>query len=529
MNANAAAGSLSWRMRPAWSVGASVLVGTLVVTLARWGPDWPAQEFRSAMARAFGLLAWDDQWYGGHALLGYSVLYPLIAALLGASITGVLAVAVASYAAVRLLPAQLSRAADIGFAAVVAISLGANLLIGQIPFLLATALGLSALVALTRGRRWLTIALSCACGLASPLGGAFLLMLIPAVAASTGWRRALYLGGAAVSLPVAALLGGAEGPFPCPWTSFVGVLAFAAVLLLSTTRDDRVLRRFAFVYVLAAVAAFLVPNPIGGNITRIGKLVALPLVLYLFVLRPRRWRALRLIPTFVGAALWFIVPAASAALHGADDPSRKQGYYNGLLGYLATQDPTQGRLEIPFTREHWESTFVAPKYPIARGWERQTDLQYNSVLYGQLTAKSYRDWLDSQAIDLVAMPSVPLDDGGKAEAVLLRSPPSYLQRVWSDPQWTVWRVRDAVPLSSGAGELTYLGVSQLKTHFDHPGSLTVRVRWSLLWHVTGGSGCVRPTSDNWLQVRSASAGDVTVAAGLNGAVLSRQYDCDLPG
>ncbi|MGH9060864.1 MAG: hypothetical protein ACRDZY_15340, partial [Acidimicrobiales bacterium] len=364
------------RVQPAWSVFATLIIGTLVVTTARWGPDWPAQEFRSALARSSGLVVWDDQWYGGHALLGYSSLYPVISGVLGASVTGLAAVCVAAYAAVRLIPDDLPHREDIGFAVVVAGVLGSNMLIGQIPFLLSAALGLCSLVSLQGRPVWLTIALSVACGLASPLGGAFLLMATPALAVRTGWPRAFTLAGAAIAIPVALVLGGASGPFPCPWTSLVGVAAFCAGLLVSTTSRDRVLRRFTFVYLLAGAVAFAVPNPIGGNITRIGKLIALPLAVYLFVLRPQRRRAWPAVLALLGAAAWFVVPAASAAVHGAADPSRQVSYYTGLLSYLRTQDPTQGRLEIPFTREHWEAAYVASHYPIARGWERQTDLQY---------------------------------------------------------------------------------------------------------------------------------------------------------
>lgn len=516
------------RVQPAWSVLATLLIGTLVVTTARWGPDWPAQEFRSALARSSGLVVWDDQWYGGHALLGYSVLYPVISATLGASITGLLAVGVAAYAAVRLIPDDLPHREDIGFAVVVAGVLGSNLLIGQIPFLLSAAFGLCALVTLLDHRPWLTIALSVACGLASPLGGAFVLMAIPALAVRTGWPRALTLLGAATALPVALVLGGAGGPFPCPWTSLVGVAAFCAGLLVSTTSRDRVLRRFLAMYLLAGAVAFAVPNPIGGNITRIGKLIALPLAVYLFVLRPQRRRIWAAVPALLASAAWFLVPAASAAVHGAADPSRQASYYTGLLSYLGTQDPTQGRLEIPFTREHWEAAYVAPHYPIARGWERQTDLQYNAVLYAPLTAQSYRAWLDQQAVDLIALPSVPLDQGGQAEASLLRHPPAYLTEVWSDRDWTIWRVRAAVPLASGAARLTHLGPAQVQLDFARPGAVTVRVRWTLLWQPTAKTTCVQPTADNWLQVRSSRPGPVTVNAGLNSAVLSRHYDCDLP-
>ena len=75
-----------------------------VVLFARWGPDWPAQEYRAGLAVHNGLLAWTDQWYGGQALPGYSVLYPVFAGLLGAAGTGLLATTAAAWTADRLVP-----------------------------------------------------------------------------------------------------------------------------------------------------------------------------------------------------------------------------------------------------------------------------------------------------------------------------------------------------------------------------------------------------------------------------------------
>ncbi|MCW2546858.1 MAG: putative integral rane protein, partial [Mycobacterium sp.] len=66
-------------------------ISTLVVSLARFGPDWPAQEFRANLAQQVGLTAWNNQWYGGHPLPSYSLLYPAVAALFGARLTAVLA------------------------------------------------------------------------------------------------------------------------------------------------------------------------------------------------------------------------------------------------------------------------------------------------------------------------------------------------------------------------------------------------------------------------------------------------------
>ena len=65
--------------------------------------DLAAQLFRSELFAAHGFLAWNNYWYGGHYLLGYSLLFPPLGAAVGATVAGGLA-AVAATA--LLLPAR---------------------------------------------------------------------------------------------------------------------------------------------------------------------------------------------------------------------------------------------------------------------------------------------------------------------------------------------------------------------------------------------------------------------------------------
>src|ERR1700759_3849476 len=95
------------RLVRASTVLLAALAGALIVSLARWGVDWPAQEFRAWIAGHDGLSVWTFRWYGGSALPGYSVRSPLVTAafhsgVLGAAVVGVAACAGATWAASRL-------------------------------------------------------------------------------------------------------------------------------------------------------------------------------------------------------------------------------------------------------------------------------------------------------------------------------------------------------------------------------------------------------------------------------------------
>jgi hypothetical protein len=496
-------------------MAASLLIGGLVAVAARWGPDWPAQEFRAWVASEHGIVAWTSQWYAGQPLLGYSVLYPPVAALFGAPLTGLLAVVVTTTLASWLAPPASLRQRV--FPLSVAASLIECLLIGQVPFLLGIAFATGAVVAVLRGKGIVWIAVCAAgCGLASPLAGVGLGLAVPAIAVLNRRGRAMWLLACLAGPVVAKFAGGAGGPYPFPFRSWLAVLAFAAISVLLTRWQYRALNLFAVSYLGAATLAFVVPNPVGGNIVRLGTVLSIPMAVW-FVPCSRGFlqRGGAAILTAL-AVLWPSWSFTSAALRGARDPSQNAAYYTGLITFLSRQDALTGRLEIPFTREHWESLYVARAFPIARGWERQTDLLYNDVLYRPLTADGYRRWLDNNAIALVALSRSPIDFGGRAERDLLAHPPSYLVPVWHDANWQVWRVRDPHPLASGAARLIAMGSSTMALRFAGAGTAIVRVRYQPLWQISDGDACLDATPDGWLRVHATRAGVVRLHAGLDG-------------
>src|SRR4249919_790177 len=85
------------RNRLLWGgVLAPILLAAFAYVLLRPpSVDLAAQLFRTELFASHGFLAWNNYWYGGHYLLGYSVLFPPLGAVVGASAAGGLA-AVAS-------------------------------------------------------------------------------------------------------------------------------------------------------------------------------------------------------------------------------------------------------------------------------------------------------------------------------------------------------------------------------------------------------------------------------------------------
>src|SRR5436190_16800226 len=81
-----------------YRVLAAAILAVAYLIVAPSPADLAAQTFRADLFSAHGYVIWNNLWYSGHALPGYSVLYPPLAALLGPRVVGVLS-AIAAAAA----------------------------------------------------------------------------------------------------------------------------------------------------------------------------------------------------------------------------------------------------------------------------------------------------------------------------------------------------------------------------------------------------------------------------------------------
>src|SRR5262245_37038390 len=75
---------------------AAALVALLYLVFEPSSADLAAQAFRSDLFSAHGFLIWNDYWYSGHYLPGYSVLFPPLGAALGPRLVGALSAVAAA-------------------------------------------------------------------------------------------------------------------------------------------------------------------------------------------------------------------------------------------------------------------------------------------------------------------------------------------------------------------------------------------------------------------------------------------------
>jgi hypothetical protein len=519
-------------------------------------PDLAAQVYRVSLFRHVGFAVWDEHWYAGHALPGYSLLFPPLAALLGLRTVAALSVLASAVLCERLLRDRYGMAARWG-AVWFALAAVADIWIGRLTFALGVAFAVACLLVLlgrapescaprnARGlgriRMGVAAGLAALCAASSPVAGLLLALLALTYSLLARSPRAVLVAGVpavAVAVALAALFpeGGWE---PYPFTSFVATTAAVAGFLLVLPARERGLRVGAFVYLGVCVLSVALHTPMGANVERYGLLLGAPLLLCALAgvgeVRARRRPRLfgpAVAVVLCGIAVWTLWGPVRETTAVAGDPSTGAAYYVPLQRFLASHGGPLVRVEVPFTRSHWEAAWLAPTVSLARGWEKQLDTRYDLVLLRRgLTAGAYREWLQQQAVSYVALPDVPLDPSSAQEGRLIAGGLLYLKEVFASRHWRVYRVLHSTPLVQGPGRLTALGHNSFALRAATPGRFLVHVHYTRYWVLTGGVGCVGPAAGGWTLVDVMRAGGIDVAArfSLGRALGGGGRTCSLSG
>ena len=206
--------------------------------------------------------------------------------------------------------------------------------------------------------------------------------------------------------------------------------------------------------------------------------------------------------------LWLVLPGVAAADH-LNDPAAEASYYDAVTDFVTHVGGVPGRLEVPFTAGHWEATYIAAEVPIARGWERQTDMDRNAVLYDEdLTSDEYRRWIDEHAVRWIALPDIEIDGGGLAEVALLERDLPWLQLARTTEHWRIWEVVDPVPIVEDPGRLVSESPDEIVIAVERAGSVLVRTWYMPYWSAQGDGACVVRTEDDLVEVIVTTPGIV---------------------
>jgi hypothetical protein len=491
------------RVRVAKRIAPTVIAAIFAVVYVIVSPpslDLAAHLLRAKLFSVEGFGIWNNWWYAGHHVPGYSVLFPPIAALLTPQVAGGLATTGTAALFEPLARHHFGEDAWLGslwFGAGTAM----NLFTGRLTFAFGLLPAMGMALALQRRRFWLAGVLAVVTALASPVAALFAALAAGAYAFGEYIRerrlRAAVPGIAAVicSLLPVALLSGAfpeGGSEPFTLATLWPIPAISLFALVMVPREEWTLRAGIVLYTIGCVLAYEVATPVGSNAARLGPLVAGPLAALIWWPRKKLLLAVTALPL-----LWFQWQAPIRDVRtSAGDPSVSAAYYQPLLAFLDRQHGPPFRVEIPFTRFHWEAYQVAPRFPLARGWERQLDIKYNHLFYGgPLTSRTYDAWLHDLAVRFVAVPDASLDFSAKREVHLIDRGLPYLRQVFRSRHWRVYEVADPTPIVRGPASLQALGPNSVTLAASRPGTVLVRVRFTPYWAVGQGTGCVAPDGE----------------------------------
>jgi hypothetical protein len=530
----------AWYTRVNWWHVAPVAIAVLfAIGYLIWQPrtvDLAAHTFRADLFGEEGFTIWNGQWYGGHHTPAYSIISPPVAWLLSPPVALALA-AVANAALFGPLARgafgeQSARWGAIWFG----VGSATLLFTARLPFAIGVALGLAALLALQRRHYAWAIVFAILSPLGSPVAGLFLTMAALAVtlgASSRGQRLdGLAIAAASFIPPVFLAWAFPEGGWaPFPFSAYLPIPLFAIACLLVLPREQRVLRWGAALYGVGATVALPLETPMGGNAVRLGALFGGPLVLCALWGKPI-WRKLWIAPLlavgFVALAFWQWSPAVRDVIKYIEDPAAKSNYFEPLRQFLYTL-PDQRRIEIPFTRSHWEGAEIAPEVPLARGWLRQLDTGLHPIFYkGEINRLTYASWLADNAVRYVALPSAKPDKSSYGERALIEKGLPYLRLRWKSDDWRVYEVLlptpIVIPQEDARIVLEQFGSDEVLLDVKQPGEAIVKVRWTPYWFAS--NACVEPDGD-WTRVIADEVGFVRLSTRFSPERLfSRGRRCD---
>jgi hypothetical protein len=465
------------------TAAAAVLHVIWAYFLARDSGDMAAQYAWTDFIRAHPSASYNLSWYGGIHPASYSILSPYIMAGLGVRTTAVIAGTLSATTAALLLVRSGIRRPMVPVLWTT-FALWCDVVSGRVTFALGMLFALVATVLLfpaertvrARPQRLVAAAgLTALATMCSPVAGLFMLVVAAAMFL-TGRHKEAYLLAAAPPLVV----GATSLLFP-----FYGVQPFNWYFAI-------------------------IPSPIGSNVERLALLFGGTLLL--IIAMGSTWgsrRTLALWLAFAGVAAWQITkPIVDQVNTSAVSATIKHAA--PLITELRKVRADRGRVEVVPLRSHWEASGLSPYVNLARGWNRQADVERNALFYdGTLTADSYRDWLRRWSVNYVVLPSDQPDGAAVREAKIVAAGQSWLRPLWKDPHWQVFEVSGADPMADPPAVVNQAGPAELTVTMPVAGSTLLRIPWSPVLGIEGTTdnkhGCLTADGD-WTRLYAPKPG-----------------------
>ncbi|MET7681421.1 MFS transporter [Streptomyces sp. NPDC005423] len=476
-------------------VGITLLAGALHIvwffTFANSGGDLAAQDAWAEFVGRHPDSAYNLAWYGGMHPVSYSVVSPYLMSVLGVRTTMMIAGTLSAGLLTMILIRSRSVRNPLWASLAGLFALLCNAASGRVTYGLGTVFALGAVAVVFcwpyrwRYKRWAkalcAAPLAALATMSSPVAGLFVGLVAVALFLQKRRPGAWALGVApAAVVAVSAWLFPFSGTQPMGFGSVIlpllsGVLVYAVV-----PREWTTVRLTSAVYSLGVILVWLVSSQIGSNITRLAMLfagVVLIAALPFAVPRSRKWYVIVL--AFLGFTGWIGFKSVDDIVHTTPAASWARELAP-LVNELQGVGAERGRVEVVPARSHIEASALAPYVNLARGWNRQADMERNPLFYDDtLDSANYHQWLQRWAVHYVVLPKdEPDGSGGERERGLVQRGMPYLKQIWGDANWQLFAVTDPVPLADPPATVDRAEQGELTIEVKKPGRVLIRVPYS---------------------------------------------------
>ncbi|WP_053747521.1 MFS transporter [Streptomyces sp. MMG1533] len=460
-------------------------------TFANSGGDLAAQDAWAEFVGRHPDSAYNLAWYGGMHPVSYSVVSPYLMSVLGVRTTMMIAGTVSAGLLTMVLIRSRSVKNPLWASLAGVFAFLCNAASGRVTFGLGTMFALGAVAVVFcwpyrwRYKRWAkalcAAPLAALATMASPVAGLFVGLVAAALFLQKRRPGAWALGIApSAVVAVSAWLFPFAGTQPMKIGSVILPLAYALFVLFLVPREWKTVRITAGVYALSIVLVWLVSSQIGSNISRLAMLfagVALAAALPFTVPRTRKWYAI--VVAFAGFTAWIGFKSVDDVIHTTPTASWARELAP-LVNELQEVGAEKGRVEVVPARSHREASALAPYVNLARGWNRQADMERNPLFYDDtLNSANYHEWLGRWAVHFVVLPKdEPDGDGGERERQLVQRGMPYLKQIWGDANWQLFRVTDPAPLAEPDAVVDRAAQGEMTMRVKKAGRILIRIPYS---------------------------------------------------
>ena len=470
-------------------------------TFANSGGDLAAQDAWAEFVGRHPDSAYNLAWYGGMHPVSYSVVSPYLMSVLGVRTTMMIAGTLSAGLLTLVLIRSRAVREPLWAALAGVFAFLCNAASGRVTFGLGTVFALGAVAAVFcwpyrwRYKRWAkalcAAPLAALATMASPVAGLFIGLIAVALFLQKRRPGAWALGIApTVVVAVSAWLFPFSGTQPMTIGSVILPLTYSVFCFTLVPGEWKTVRLTSAVYGVAVVGVWLVSSQIGSNITRLAMLFAGVVLIAALPFHERRSRAWWMtVVAFLGFATWIGFKAVDDIVHTTPAASWARELAP-LVNELQKVGAEKGRVEVVPARSHREASALAPYVNLARGWNRQADMERNPLFYDDtLNSANYHEWLQRWAVHFVVLPKgEPDGSGGERERELVQRGMPYLKQVWGDANWQLFRVTDPAPLAEPDAVVDRAEQGEMTIEVRKAGRILIRIPYSPWLSIVDANG-----------------------------------------